>query len=311
MIAAMLLAALAQEGAAAAPAATTRVRLGDGNLSVEIPADARRRMIGPALALKMPEAGGRYARLRVALDDRKVAPADAQLHLRKLAAEQKVQAYKFGDTIFTLKSDKSGEPAEPGNLHSFVACNGAGVLTLTVTTPADFPEAALKKLTGEVVPRLLATAKFEEPWAKEKPLTEREGQPTVIGVDEAEPTMRQAIAESRLTVAEFVDLLASPGERKNFSIKAKFVEGAVVEWMWIVNPKATAEGFEGEIGNDPANLKKLKVGDRAAVKRDAIGDWMCIGPDGLEGGYTIRLLLPTLPAAEREAMRKELQLGGD
>jgi uncharacterized protein YegJ (DUF2314 family) len=286
-------------------AATTRIRLGDGNLSIEAPAAARRRMIGAALALKMPEAGGRYARIRVALDDPKVSAADAQLHLRKLAAEQMVQAYKFGDAVFTLRSAASGEPSEPGTMHSLAMCNGAGVVTLTVCTPPDFPEADVRKLTTETIPRLLATVRFEKPWAG-KPANAAAG--ADAGVDEADPAMQQAILEARATSAEFVDLLAKPGERKEFAVKAKFVEGADVEWLWIVNPKVTADGFDGTIGNDPVRLKKVKSGDRALVKRDAIGDWMCIGPDGLEGGYMVRLLMPTLSPEERAAMRKELKL---
>jgi uncharacterized protein YegJ (DUF2314 family) len=297
----LLLAALLQESAA--PTAT-RVRLGEGNISLELPAETRRRMAGLFLHVKIAEAGGRYARIKPELDDRKIAAADAQLHLRKLAAEQKLKAYKYGELIFTHAANKSGEPTEPGTIHTFAGCNGAGVLTCSIVAPPDMAEDAQKKLAEQTIPALLATARWEDPWSPDRAA---DGQ-SAGGMDERAPAMRQAIGESRQTAAEFAELLATPGARKEFAVKAKFIEGDAVEWLWISNPKATAEGFEGEIAGTPTAVKKIKAGDRAKVARDAIGDWMCLGPDGLEGGYSVRVLLPTLPAAERDAMKKEFKL---
>ena len=299
----LLLAALSQD---AAPTTPTRVRLGEGNVSIELPTNARRRMVGLFLHVKLAEAGGRYARIKPELDDRSIPAEKAQLHLRTLAAEQKLKAFKFGDLIFTHATGTSKEPGEPGTMHTFAGCNGAGVLTCSVSVPPEMSAEDQAKLAGQVIPALLASAKFEEPWGSEKPGA---SDPAIVGgMDERSPAMRQAIVESRQTVDEFSDLLTAPGARKEFAVKAKFIEGDNVEWMWITNPKPTAAGFEGEIGNDPTALKKIKTGDKATVNRDAIGDWMCVGPDGLEGGYSVRMLLPTVAAKEREAMKKSFKL---
>ena len=283
----------------APPAGVVRVRIGDGRLSVELPADARRRMVGNALLVKLPAAAGRYARIKPGIDNPKVPAAEAQLHLRKLAAEQKVPAFKLGELVFTHTTAMSAEATEPGTMHSFAGCNGNGVVTLTVATPADFGADDEKKLCQEVVPQLLATARWETPWSADK---------HAGGLDEADPAMKQAIVEARATVAEFDTALGKPGERRGFAVKAKFVEGAEAEWLWISNPRATSEGFEGEIGSDPERIKSLKAGDKAKVRRDAIGDWMFLGAEGLEGGYSVRVLLPTLPPKDREETRKTLKL---
>jgi uncharacterized protein YegJ (DUF2314 family) len=54
----------------------------------------------------------------------------------------------------------------------------------------------------------------------------------VVHVSDTDPAMNKAMAQARATVDQFADALRNPGKRSDFSLKARFTEGATTEHMW-------------------------------------------------------------------------------
>jgi uncharacterized protein YegJ (DUF2314 family) len=76
--------------------------------------------------------------------------------------------------------------------------------------------------------------------------------------------------------------------------------------MWLQEPRATGDKFEGILANDPAYLAGYRRGDRVSVARAQIVDWSYIENGALVGGYTLRVMFKRTPPAEREALQREL-----
>ncbi|MHC5114007.1 MAG: YegJ family protein [Planctomycetota bacterium] len=128
----------------------------------------------------------------------------------------------------------------------------------------------------------------------------RDGEPPVFLVEEEDEAMTRAIDEARATIDRFIEALQAPSPTQNyFSVKAPFTDGEDREHIWLSGVSYDGTVFEGEIGNEPADLTSVKLGDRVAVAPDQITDWMIIDDGRLLGGYSIRLLRDRMTEAER------------
>ena len=126
-------------------------------------------------------------------------------------------------------------------------------------------------------------------------------------VSDQDREMNAAMAEGRRTLPVFVEALRQPPPgSEGFSIKATFRDGDVVEHMWIHEPRANGDRFDGVLAGEAVLVKGLTAGQRITVGRDQIVDWSYIKDGVLVGGHTLRVMFGRVPAAEREALQQNL-----
>jgi uncharacterized protein YegJ (DUF2314 family) len=129
----------------------------------------------------------------------------------------------------------------------------------------------------------------------------------VIDVKDDDPAMNQAIAEARAHLLVFEEQLALRKPGQVCSVKKPFARGESAEHMWLTDVKVIEDGFEGRLDSDPRDVRDAKIGERYRVTRAELSDWLVFEPGKLWGGYTLRVLLPTMDPKERAAFTAQLQ----
>jgi uncharacterized protein YegJ (DUF2314 family) len=117
------------------------------------------------------------------------------------------------------------------------------------------------------------------------------GQDNVSAVASDDAEMLAARAHAQETLGHFLSVLAAPEDARTLSVKAPFVEGEIVEHMWIAKPVFDGEVFTGKLDNDPAELTGVIAGQDVRIGRDRITDWMYVRDGLLHGSFTLRVLL--------------------
>lgn len=131
--------------------------------------------------------------------------------------------------------------------------------------------------------------------------------PPPVMVSDSDAEMNAAMAEGQKTLPRFLETLRHPpAGTEGYAIKATFRAGTQVEHMWLQEPRAVGDKFEGILANDPAYLDGYRNGDSLSVARAQIVDWSYIDKGTLVGGYTLRVMFKRTPPAEREALQREL-----
>lgn len=146
--------------------------------------------------------------------------------------------------------------------------------------------AVFDKATGRLVP---FDASVVERLAGEFPESVFEENVPILSGEGLEAELEKAAAEAQERIPEFIQAFQkrSPVKRVSYAVKAKFVEGESVEWMWVSVQRLTDEGFEGRLDNDPEQIKRLKAGDRVAVPLDEVVDWAIADDSGMKGGFSV------------------------
>ena len=86
------------------------------------------------------------------------------------------------------------------------------------------------------------------------------------------------------------------------SIKVAVPHDTGSEHLWMTGcQSADAQSFDCVVSNEAVNVP-LKLGSRYKFERAAISDWMYRQEGKIHGGYSIRVLLPTLPEQQAKAM---------
>lgn len=114
--------------------------------------------------------------------------------------------------------------------------------------------------------------------------------------------MSWAIEKARLTLWYFEEQLKRPAPGQDyFSIKVLIKDQDHVEQLWLTAPDFDEEGnLYGKVGNEPIQLKNIKLGQEIGVGRYLISDWLIVDQGKLLGGYTIRAIRDALPIPERQ-----------
>lgn len=86
--------------------------------------------------------------------------------------------------------------------------------------------------------------------------------------------LQNAVAEARRRWPEFVQAFGNRKPDQPFSVKAPFTDGVHTEWMWVMVSEIRGETVEGELGNNPVDVKNLREGDLVQVQAKDIGDWI-------------------------------------
>lgn len=134
-----------------------------------------------------------------------------------------------------------------------------------------------------------------------KNVAERKGEPDMVYVPNEDERMNWAIEKARLTLWHFEESLKSPQENQSyFSVKVRIMDGEIGEHIWLTEPHFDEEGnLFGIVGNDPVDVKTVKLDQEIGVDREFISDWMIIEGGRLVGGYTLRAIRDGIPDKDK------------
>ena len=122
-----------------------------------------------------------------------------------------------------------------------------------------------------------------------------------------EKKMEQAIADARSTFDQFLARFRNPQPGDSaFHVKVRIEDEHGVEHFWVEDLKLDAEPFSGKIGNEPGIVKKVKLGENYTFSRSEISDWMYISGGKMQGNYTLRVELESMPPEQAAALRKKI-----
>jgi len=122
-----------------------------------------------------------------------------------------------------------------------------------------------------------------------------------------EKKMESAIQQARSTFDEFLARFRNPqpGDEA-FNVKVRIEDSHGVEHFWLAELKLDAEHYAGAIGNEPGIVKKVKLGQRYSFSRNDVSDWMYMSHGKMQGNYTLRVILESMPKDEAEALKKKI-----
>ena len=142
--------------------------------------------------------------------------------------------------------------------------------------------------------------------SKDDKIVKREGNPDYIKVDgENEVKMDAAITRSKKEIETFIKALQSPTpSQSGFSVKKPFPwkDGNETshEHIWLTQVSFKDGKFYGRVGNEPVDVRDVKMGDEVTLDKSDASDWMIIDDGYLIGGYTILALRDQMPEAEQK-----------
>ena len=150
---------------------------------------------------------------------------------------------------------------------------------------------------------VLAIASCDKP--KPSNVVRREGNPDYIRVENKdEPKLDRAIERGRREIDTFIAALAnSRPTQSHFSVKKPFPwndgDKTNFEHIWLSDVTFQDGVFRGRVGNEPVDVKGVKLGDEVILQKSEASDWMFIENGYLVGGYTIRVLREAMSPSER------------
>jgi uncharacterized protein YegJ (DUF2314 family) len=122
-----------------------------------------------------------------------------------------------------------------------------------------------------------------------------------------EKKMEQAIADARSTFPEFLARFRNPQPGDgDFHIKVRIEDKNGVEHFWVSDLKLDSEPYSGKIADDPRIIKKVKFGQDYTFTRSEISDWMYVANGKMQGNYTLRVELDSMPPKEADALKKKI-----
>lgn len=135
-----------------------------------------------------------------------------------------------------------------------------------------------------------------------KKVVDREGEPSMVYIPNEDERMNWAIEKANLTLWYFEESLKNPKQYQNYlSIKVCIMDGEIGEHIWLVHPHFDDEGnLFGTVGNEPVDVKTVKLDQKIGVDRDFISDWMIIENGRLIGGYTLRAIRDGIPDDKKQ-----------
>jgi uncharacterized protein YegJ (DUF2314 family) len=143
-----------------------------------------------------------------------------------------------------------------------------------------------------------------------KKVRKRDGNPDVYDTSKDNDNMNWAMEKAKFTMHYFKKCLAHPKEGQvYFSIKARIEDLGKIEHIWLMDPSFDLDGnIYGVIGNEPIDVKNVKLDQKIGITFDNVSDWMIIENGRLIGGYTIRAIRDRL--TENEITNFDKSLGG-
>ena len=131
--------------------------------------------------------------------------------------------------------------------------------------------------------------------------------PTVT-YDKSDPEMNDAIRAARKRLDWFLEGVESgrlPRDGASLKVAVPKSDGGA-EHIWMFDFKRDGNRFEATVGNEPAYVPGMKLGDRYSFGREQISDWIYFRGEMMHGAYTLRVMLPRLPKREADQLRAVL-----
>lgn len=118
----------------------------------------------------------------------------------------------------------------------------------------------------------------------------------VIGVNETDPEMQEAIATAKKTFQKFVENWKTP-KIQGYSLKfAVPTPNGGIEHIWFNPVLIEGDIIEAVCANDPERVPGLKDGDKRKLNTSDISDWMIMLDGKCYGGYTARVIAKRDPS---------------
>ena len=132
----------------------------------------------------------------------------------------------------------------------------------------------------------------------------------VVDFESGDAAMNAAIEAAQATFPHFwatnVDADGFADEGASIKVAVPYEDGREHIWMGPCRGDLTNDVFVCVVANDPVHVD-LEPGRLFPFERHMISDWMKRDADGMiEGGYTLRAMLPRLPEDQAEALRAQL-----
>lgn len=138
-------------------------------------------------------------------------------------------------------------------------------------------------------------------------ITQVRADETVYNVRSDDPKMIAAVDKARSELPKFIWVVKNPHARRSMvSIKVKFQEGEIVEYMWVDDLKFDGKVFRGFLANVPTSMKSFKQNDKIVAEPANVADWMWVENGKLVGGYTVRVIRSKLSKKDRLKFDKDL-----
>ena len=129
--------------------------------------------------------------------------------------------------------------------------------------------------------------------------------PPVVYTESNDAEMNAAVQKARAELAAFESALRAPKPTQTgFGVKVALPHAAGVEHVWLGNPRMEADSVVGVVEDAPMYATQTTKGSLVRVDRAAISDWMYLENGKLRGGYTMRIAIDRLPAAQRDEQRR-------
>jgi uncharacterized protein YegJ (DUF2314 family) len=131
-------------------------------------------------------------------------------------------------------------------------------------------------------------------------------EPEYFQVPSNHAAMHRAVIEARKTVGKFIVALKHPAPgQQDFEVKKPFIQGNQVEHIWLSDVRFVGNRFQGQVDNQPRNIRGLKLGQLVSVNPNEISDWLYVDNGNLVGGYTVRVHYSELSPQQKQEFDRE------
>lgn len=131
------------------------------------------------------------------------------------------------------------------------------------------------------------------------------GSSAYVHVYDSDKAMERAVHQAQRTLGKFMAALTSPKPgQTGFEVKKRCIEGNECEHIWLADVVFDGRVLRGRVDNNPVDIKRLRLGQKVALRPEEISDWMYVENGRLVGGYTVRAYYRNLPAAEKRQFTK-------
>jgi uncharacterized protein YegJ (DUF2314 family) len=130
------------------------------------------------------------------------------------------------------------------------------------------------------------------------------GGPPVVRLPSDDAAMKAAIDRAREGLPQFWERLANPAaDERGFAVKLAISDEDVTEYFWLVDLKRDGKEISGAIGNAPAMIGIVRLGERVRFTEEEIADWTYVRGDKMVGNETMRPLLRKMSRSQAEQFR--------
>jgi uncharacterized protein YegJ (DUF2314 family) len=137
------------------------------------------------------------------------------------------------------------------------------------------------------------------------PNAEKPAQPHSMVVPSQDAEMSAAMAKARASLDEFLAIAANPPPGTDqFKLKVMLRDGNTIEHVWVTPFRATAEGFEGMLANEPRAVWTVRAGQNLRFTREQISDWGYVRQGEQVGSFTVCVLLERMPSEQAAQLRQ-------